>query len=95
MLGLPFSTATKAKWYEKASRSVRNGGQDLCMSNGAFELMMHIWHPDQFAEKITAPFEDVEVLIPARHHEVLVTLFGPDYMTPPPPEERVAKHLDL
>ncbi len=95
VLGLPFTTAQKAKWYEKASRSVKNGGQDLCMSNGAFELMTHIWHPEQFEEKIKLPFEDMECLVPAKWDEVLTVLFGPDYMTPPPEAERVAKHLDL
>ena len=95
VMGLPFSTATKAKWYERASRSVKNGGQDLCMSNGAFELMMHIWHPEQFAEKVRVPFEGIDCLIPARWDEVLTILFGADYMTPPPEAERVAKHLDV
>ena len=70
-------------------------GNDLHMSNGAFELMTHVWHPEQFAEKIKAPFENVQALIPKRYDEVLTILFGPDYMTPPPPAERVAKHLDL
>ena len=95
LMGLPFSTATKAKWYEKASRSVKNGGQDLCMSNGAFELMTHIWHPEQFEKKEKVPFESLECLIPAKWDEVLTILFGPDYMTPPPESERVAKHLDV
>ena len=95
LMGLPFSTATKAKWYEKASRSVKNGGQDLCMSNGAFELMTHIWHPEQFEKKEKVPFESLECLIPAKWDEVLPILFGPDYMTPPPESERVAKHLDV
>ena len=94
VMGLPFSTAWKTRRYEKVSTRCKKS-DDLCMSNGAFELMMHIWHPDQFAEKIEAPFEDVTVLIPKKHHEVLTILFGPDYMTPPPPEERVAKHLDV
>ena len=94
ILGLPFSTAWKAKMYEKIS--VQNPpSNEVCMSNGAFGLGQHIWHPDQFKEKITAQFEDVEVLIPAKWDEVLTVLFGPDYMTPPPPAERVAKHLDL
>ena len=94
VLGLPFSVETKTRWYEQVSTMVKSG-DDLCMSNGAFELMMHIWHPEQFAEKMTVPFEDVPCLIPAKHDEVLTILFGPDYMTPPPENERVAKHLDV
>ena len=94
VLGLPFSVKTKTRWYEQVSRQEKTGN-DLCMSNGAFELMMHIWHPDQFAEKIVVPFEGIDVLIPAKWDEVLNILFGADYMTPPPESERVAKHLDV
>ena len=94
ILGLPFTTAWKTRRYERVSTRYAAGG-DLCMSNGAFELMMHIWHPDQFAEKIVVPFEGIDVLIPAKWDEVLTILFGADYMTPPPESERVAKHLDV
>ncbi len=94
LMGLPFSTQWKVRRYEKVSTEVKTGS-DLSMSNGAFELMMHIWHPEQFAEKETVPFEDIPVLIPKRYAEVLTELFGPDYMTPPPESERVAKHLDV
>jgi len=94
LLGLPFSYRWKAKRYEKVSSRYQTGN-DLHMSNGAFELMTHVWHPDQFAELIPAPFEDVECLIPKRYDEILTVLFGPDYMTPPPVSERVAKHLDV
>ena len=94
VIGLPFSTEWKTKRYEKISTCCHEGN-DLCMSNGAFQLMMHIWHPEQFEEKIHASFEGIEVLIPKKWDEVLTILFGPDYMTPPPKEEQVAKHLDL
>lgn len=94
LLGLPFSYATKAKWYERVSKK-NPPSVDLCMSNGAYELMMHVWHPDQFERLIEADFEGVPCLIPARYDEVLTILFGSDYMTPPPESERVAKHLDL
>ena len=56
---------------------------------------MHIWHAEQFAEKEKVPFESLECLIPKKWDEVLTILFGPDYMTPPPESERVAKHLDV
>ena len=94
LLGLPFSYAWKARRYEKVSSRITEGS-DLHMSNGAFELMTHVWHPEQFKDKITVPFEGVPCLIPARYDEILTILFGADYMTPPPESERVAKHLDL
>lgn len=94
LMGLPFSYAWKAKRYDRVSSRVKDGN-DLHMSNGAFELMTHVWHAEQFEEKIRVPFEDVECLIPKKYDEVLTALFGPDYMTPPPENERVAKHLDL
>ena len=94
ILGLPFSTEWKAKMYEKISTQ-NPPSNEVCMSNGAFGLGQHIWNPEMFRKKITVKFEDVDVLIPARYDEVLTVLFGPDYMTPPPVEERVAKHLDL
>ncbi len=94
ILGLPFSTQWKTKRYEKVSRSYSTG-DDLCMSNGAFALMMQIWHPWQFEEKTLVPFENLQCLIPVKYDEILTILFGPDYMTPPPENERVAKHLDI
>ncbi|MBQ1861198.1 MAG: LicD family protein [Clostridia bacterium] len=94
LMGLPFTTQWKTQRYEKISKMYTTGN-DLCMSNGAFELMMHIWHPEQFERKIKAPFEHLQCLIPERYDEVLTILFGPDYMTPPPENERVAKHLDI
>ena len=84
----------KARRYETVSTRYQ-GGNDLHMSNGAFQLMTHVWHPDQFAEKKTASFEGLPCLIPVRYDEVLTVLYGPDYMTPPPADQQVAKHLDL
>ena len=94
LLGLPFTYRWKAKRYERVSMKY-GSGRDLHMSNGAFQLMTHVWHPEQFAEKREAPFEGVPCLIPVKYDEVLTILYGPDYMTPPPENERVAKHLDV
>lgn len=94
ILGLPFSMAWKARRYEKVSMACPDS-HDLCMSNGAFELMMHIWHPEQFTEKKRVPFEDQQCLIPVRYDEVLRILYGDDYMTPPPVDQRQTRHLDV
>ena len=94
ILGLPFSTQWKAKMYEKISTQ-NPPSTEVCMSNGAFGLGQHIWHPAQFEKKIEVPFEGVQVKIPEKYDEVLTILYGPDYMTPPPESERVAKHLDV
>ena len=68
VLGLPFSTEWKTRRYERISTAYKTG-EDLCMANGAFELMMHVWHLEQFREKITVPFEGIPVLIPARQRQ--------------------------
>ena len=94
ILGLPFTIRWKTKRYERVSTATKSGN-DLHMSNGAFKLMTHVWHPEQFEEKVEAPFEDVTCLIPKKWDEVLTVLFGKDYMTPPPKDQQVAKHLDL
>lgn len=65
------------------------------VTNGAFGLLTQVWRADQFEPKIAVPFEDLACLIPQKYDEVLTILFGPDYMTPPPEAERVAKHLDI
>ena len=94
LLGLPFSTKWKTERYDRISQQQKQGSE-VCMSNGAFELMMHIWPRELFEEKCTVPFEGIPVLIPTHYHEILTVLFGPDYMTPPPEDQRVAKHLDV
>lgn len=37
-------------------------------------------------------FEDITIRIPSGYHDLLTQLYG-DYMTPPPPEKRVPRHL--
>lgn len=94
VMGLPFSVETKTRWYAKISQKNKTGDK-MHMSNGAFGLLTQEWDPALFETFEKAPFEHLTVSIPTRWHEVLVILFGEDYMTPPPEAERVAKHLDL
>jgi len=94
VLGLPFSVETKTRWYSNVSQATKTGTK-MHMSNGAFGLLTQEWDPALFEKMDYVPFEHLMASIPVRYHEVLVTLFGEDYMTPPPESERVAKHLDL
>ena len=94
LLGLPFSAARKAAWYEAISKRNQTG-REVHMSNGAFGLLSMAWDPALFDDLIQVPFHHLTVLIPRNYSTVLTQLFGPDYMTPPPESERVAKHLDI
>jgi lipopolysaccharide cholinephosphotransferase len=67
IMGLPFSTEWKAKMYDKWSTSVQ-GGNDLCMSNGAFELMM---------KKLTVKYAGKKIGYIAVHQ--CVHKFRPEY----------------
>ncbi len=94
IMGLPFSMARKTAWYERLSKATKQGSE-VHMSNGAFGLLSMTWDPKLFEDLTEATFEHLTVLIPRDYPTVLTRLFGPDYMTPPPESERVAKHLDL
>ena len=94
ILGLPFSVEQKTAWYERLSKRTKDG-REVHMSNGAFGLLSMTWDPKLFDDLTEAAFEHLTVLIPRDYHTVLVKLFGPDYMTPPPESERVVKHLGL
>lgn len=94
LMGLPFSVRQKTRWYANLSQRT-SMGRDMHMSNGAFGLLSMAWDRTLFENLTEASFEGLTVTIPQNYHEVLVKLFGEDYMTPPPEHERVAKHLDL
>ncbi len=94
IIGLPFPIRLKTAWYENLSKR-NTSGREVHMSNGAFGLLSMTWDPKLFDDLTEATFEHLTVLIPQDYPAVLTQLFGPDYMTPPPVSERVAKHLDL
>ena len=60
--------------------------------------VVYSWYQPAFIEKddlepyCLLPFENHLFRCPAKYKRVLESYFGPDYMTPPPPERRVSNH---
>ena len=61
-------------------------------SNDAFLGVSYIFDKDYMNEYTTIEFEGREYFVTTRYHEFLERNYGPDYMTPPPKEERVPLH---
>lgn len=47
---------------------------------------------DVFSETLLLDFEGHKLCAPIKYEEFLTTAFGPDYMTPPPPDQRIGPH---
>ena len=97
VLGKPFSKAAKLRAYDRVSREGDPGSAVWHMSNGAFKLLpMTLAISGFLPENLTyLPFEGLNVRVPKDKEELLILLFGPDYMTPPPEDQRMPLHLDL
>jgi len=95
-IGRFFSHSRKLRWYNYISQKFCVGKkQSFHMSNGAFDLLSQRWPQELFSTFETAEFEGHHFMITTRYHEVLIKLYGEDYMTPPPVEQRVATHLSF
>lgn len=94
VMGLPFTVEQKTKWYHALSTKTQKAAK-VHMSNAAFKLLSMTFDKATFEDLVPGQFEGLTVSIPRDYKGVLTALFGPDYMTPPPENERVAKHLDL
>ena len=93
LLGLPFSRQSLLAAYARVARTGASGSQ-LHMSDGAFNLLTMAFDRDTFANPIPTPFETLILRVPRDAGTVLTSLYGPDYMTPPPENERRPLHLD-
>ncbi|MCL2867653.1 MAG: LicD family protein [Clostridia bacterium] len=90
-LGAAFSVKTKTRWYTRLSAATKRSGM-VHKSNGEYKHLPHALNPSVYASRVEGVFEGLSVWLPADYHGELTRFFGPDYMTPPPPEARVAKH---
>jgi lipopolysaccharide cholinephosphotransferase len=91
LLGKLFSVETKTRWYRRVSTAT---GRSACVhkSNGEYRHLPLALDKRIYDERVQAVFEGLDVWIPRDYDGVLRELFGDDYMTPPPPAERVGKH---
>lgn len=93
-----------ALWCVYAGRDYRAlaNGQDAlarkypCDLSGdvavaVFDGWKRVFRRDWFSRTVLLPFEQYEFCAPAEYDKVLKYLYG-DYMTPPPPEQRVPHH---
>lgn len=95
LLGKPFSKESKLRTYDRISR--QGDGPQKHMANGAFKLLSMPMAPSLFQMEnlVLIPFEGLPVRVPKDSAGLLTQLYGPDYMTPPPEDQRVPLHLDL
>lgn len=65
----------------------------MYVSFGArFRYNKSFFKKDLYKNPIFVPFEDTQLPVPKKYHELLTQIYG-DYMTPPPIKEQVGWHL--
>lgn len=95
-LGRLFSKKTKLNAYARIARSGNRQSKNVHMANGAYHLLNMPFSPQTFEHPLPViPFEKLQLRIPQNAHEVLVQLYGADYMTPPPEAARKPQHIKL
>lgn len=70
--------------------STQKGENSVCVATWAGKVFKTEW----FENPIEMEFNDLKVMVPREYDAYLTKLYG-DYMTPPPPEQRVMAHEAL
>lgn len=74
---------------EIESARKRKGEWCVCTPQWPGRIFKTVW----FDNAIEIPFENTSIKVPSNYEEYLTLLYG-DYLTPPPPEERISAHDD-
>ena len=83
LLGKPFSMATKTRMMNRFAKNSLVGHKTLIhRSNDQYIGIIKILPAGVMTEYTQVPFEDTQLMVSARYHEILVNAYGPDYMTP-------------
>lgn len=95
LLGKPFAKDKKLRWYQQVARTGAPGSPTLHMANSAFALLGMAFTPQAFEDPVLVPFQGLQARIPRDSAHILTKLYGPDYMVPPPEDQRVPQHIHL
>ncbi len=83
IMGKPFTARFKARLMNAFCKHAFCGnGKQIHRSNTMYSELALIFPADVMSEYVRVPFEDTELMITKRWHEILVASYGENYMTP-------------
>lgn len=86
---------TWAKWTDKVySLCKNNASRYVVIPAGRRHYFKETYERSMFFPSVEADFEGMRWKVPADTDTYMKALYGPDYMTPPPPEDR-ERHIVL
>ena len=89
ILGLPFSTDRKIKWYTKNSQIGNDvETRQINTFNSTYRALHRRFDADVLDRVMLHRFEDTELYIPVKYDHYLRVMYGDDYMTPPKEQYR-------
>lgn len=95
-LGHLFPFAQKLKLFDWVCRDLFCGNKTLIhRSNDRYCGVILVLPKEWMSEYILVPFEDTELMVTKNYHEVLVSSYGADYMTPKRMESQQSKVHDV
>lgn len=93
ILGALVPMKTLRGWVDGLYHKHRDTGRVCIHSGSCYDYWF--FPVELFDEMIEMPFEGILFPVPKRYDEFLRTAYGPDYMTPPPPEKRITHQIQL
>lgn len=89
---IPGKHARYRVWkHAEKSLLAHRGNEQYIRNFGQFHTLKRKYPAELFKEAKWVPFESISLPIPVEYDRYLALLYG-DYMTPPPPGQRVAPH---
>lgn len=89
----PLKLKCLRSYFEKQLIKYNNFNTSMYVSFGArFRYQSSFFRKDLYMNPIFLPFEDTQLPVPEKYHELLTQIYG-DYMTPPPVKEQLGWHM--